>query len=341
MKKFSIILLLLITLNFKVEAQEVKSNPGISTNILGLWRHSNSDEGKDHDSEAPNGFHLQEAEFRFTSNIDAYFRGDVVLAVEPEHGEYHVEPEEVFIETLSIPNFTIRFGKFYALVDRHNHLHTHSFPFIDGLLTNERILGHHGLNETGASVAYLLPTPWYFEVVAQSFSAKEESELFVSDSANDLAHVIFVKNLWELGSSATVELDLAWGRGGVNKLYSTSLTYKWRPLAKSTYRSFLWTTQFLQKEHQEIEEELAGISSWVQWQFGKRWWLQGRSELLDLSKSGEEDKEDEKKHSLLLGFIPSEYSGLRLQYDRIDKTDENRISLQLNMTIGVHPAHNY
>ena len=118
--------------------------------------------GSSADSENPNGFQFQELEIRFTSNIDSYFRGDVFFAFEQEDGEFIAEPEEVFVETLSLPSFTIKAGKFYALLGRHNHLHTHSFPFIDKPLTNKTLLGEEGLNEMGLSVSYLVPVSLVF-----------------------------------------------------------------------------------------------------------------------------------------------------------------------------------
>ena len=323
-----------------------RSNPSISINALMLGRAGNK--GRGEDSESPNGFQLQELEARFTSNIDAYFRGDVTLAVEREDGEFIVEPEEVFVETLSLPGLTIKSGKFYALLGRHNHLHTHSFPFIDKPLTNETILGEEGLNETGLAVSYLAPTPWYFEIVGQGFSATNET-LFNSPSQDDVAGVLFIKNLWDLSDASTFEFDLGYGNGknsfdGTTHLYNASMTYKWRPIEKSVSRSFSWTAEFLQSYREKAVEDVkvGGISSWAQWQFARRWWLQGRGEYLGLPK---QDPGADRKYSALVGFVPTEYSSLRLQYDHInqdfEEKNERRLSLQLNVSLGTHPAHSY
>jgi hypothetical protein len=51
------------------------------------------------------------------------------------------------------------------------------------------------------------------------------------------------------------------------------------------------------------------------------------------------------KQSALVGFFPSEFSGLRLQYDRIHDRARPRIdhtiAFQYNISIGAHPAHAY
>ena len=323
-----------------------RSNPSISVNVLMLERAGNK--GHSAISENPNGFQFQEIETRFTSNIDTYFRGDVVLAVEKEDGEFIVEPEEAFVETLSLPGFTVKAGKFYALFGRHNHLHTHSFPFIDKPLTNEILLGEEGLNETGLAVSYLVPTPWYFEVVGQGFSATNEI-LFKSSTQDDIAGILFIKNLWDLSDAATFEFDLGYGNGknsfdGTTHLYNASVTYKRRPIKKSTNYSFSWTTEFLQSYRENATEDVrvGGISSWVQWQFARRWWLQGRGEYLGLPKP---NTGIARKYSALVGFVMTETSALRLQYDNINQSseekDEYRVSLQLNISLGTHPAHNY
>ncbi|MCB0357371.1 MAG: hypothetical protein KDD40_10205, partial [Bdellovibrionales bacterium] len=82
------------------------------------------------------------------------------------------------------------------------------------------------------------------------------------------------------------------------------------------------------------------LSNWLQWQLDKRWWLQTRYELIRKNHQQEANK-----YSALCAFIPTEFSAVRLQYDNMDypwQTEiEHRFSLQFNLTMGVHPAHNY
>ena len=365
-----------------VFAQNVPTNPNMSVNFLVLGR--GSSEGVHEEAENPNGFHLQEVELRFTSNIDAYFRGDVVLGIHREHGHHQdeiateteeeaeaeseteaeheeeesvsahgwsVEPEEVYLESLSIPGVTLKVGKFFALIGKHNNLHTHYFPFIDPPVINTLILGEEGLNEIGFSLSYLLPTPWYLEMVLQGFSGSNEN-LFNSPVQDDLASLVFVKNLWNLTESTTLEWNFTYGEGrdtfeGMTRLYNTSFTYKWRPLEKSTRQSFSWTLEFLEARggnHPPYEdptgkEKAEGFVLWTQWQFMQKWWLQARTEQVSFY-----DGKLTKKHSALIAFTPTEYSSLRFQVDEVRETDKAKdlmFSLQWNMSMGTHPAHNY
>lgn len=331
-----------------VFAQDKALNPDISINGLLLYRMGS--EGNAAESEDGNGFSVQEIELRLTSNIDAYFRGDFTLAIEDEEGEFHVEPEEAFVETLSLPGATVRAGKFYAFWGRHNQLHTHYFPFIDAPLSAD-LLGEHGLNDVGAAVSALIPAPWYSEIVLQAFSGDNE-HLFGSPSRDDVAGIYFLKNLWDLSDAATLELDLGYGNGrnvdnDINHIYNAALTLKWRPLEKSRYRSFSWTTEYTAVEKLLDEDGVdqgrtGALSSWIQYQTAQRWWLQARGEVL---KSHDGETDDVKKYSALLGYVPTEYSALRLQYDSIDDPSadetEQRVTLQLNVSLGAHPAHLY
>lgn len=330
-----------------------KMNPDLSVNTLFTVR--GGTEGNAADSDAPNGFALQEAELRLTSNIDSYFRGDIILAVESEDGEYVVEPEEVFVDTLEVPNVTFRVGKFYPYWGRSNQWHTHAYPFIDAPQTREAIFGEEGFSETGVAVSYLLPTSWYFEVIAQAFSA-ENTAVFGSSSQDDMAAVYFVKNLWDLNDTSTFEIDLGYASGqdaysNPNDIYNAALTYKNK---FSDSKSLIWTAEYTEARKRFVEDEsspgtylshdgVSALSTWLQYQFQRRWWGQVRYEVV--SNLDDSTVDDIAKSSVLLAYVPSEFSAIRLQYDSIDDPSaadtEERVTLQFNLTMGAHPAHNY
>ncbi len=90
-------------------------------------------------------------------------------------------------------------------------------------------------------------------------------------------------------------------------------------------------------------DQVSGVASWLQYQFAERWWVQGRIDYVGLQRTPLLPLE--RKQSLLLAFLPSEFSAFRVQYDRIPegprgKTDHT-IALQFNVSIGAHPAHMY
>ena len=85
-------------LNTFASAESMKSrgkafNPDIGVNVLFLGQSSERDRSED-------GMALQEAELQLSSDVDAYLRAKVLLAIEKEAGEFGIEPEEAFVESL-------------------------------------------------------------------------------------------------------------------------------------------------------------------------------------------------------------------------------------------------
>lgn len=195
---------ILATVAFAEESARPKgqglSNPDISANFLGLGRTQLSNER--HSFE--NGWRLQEAELQFTSNVDPYLRAVALVSIAQENGEWGIDPEEVYAETISLPSVTFKFGKFKAAVGRHNLLHTHAYPFIDAPLINQQLLGEEGLNDVGASASVMLPLSWYSEVIAQMINA-QNPEIFGSPKPGQVAGIVHLKNLWDLSDASTLE----------------------------------------------------------------------------------------------------------------------------------------
>lgn len=356
-----LVLLGLLVAPFSLFAQTKASlNPDISVNTLFLYQNSNR--GNDSNVEDPNGVKVQEAEMQFTADVDPYSRFNAVFSlhqdadttVTPTKREWAFEPEEIYADTLRVPGINIRVGKFKAAMGRHNQLHTHAFPFIDAPLINSGLLGDEGLNDTGVSAAALIPgLSWFSEITLQGLASNtEDNGYFNSRSPNDTIGVAHWKNLWDLNESSTLEFGLSGAAGGnsfddgtgviengATKLWGADLTFKWRPVEGGKYHAFVWSTEFLDRQ---IDNTLKknhgrGYSSGLQYQFAQRWWVQARSEYFELSG-------DSRKYTALLAFVPSEFSGLRLQYSHLDdgrEQNEDKVLLQFNVTIGAHPAHMY
>ncbi len=330
-------------------------NPEIGANLLGLYQRGTG-LSDDRTVVPHNGFSLQEAEIQFSADVDPYLRASALLAISQEDGgtEYMAEPEEIYVETLQLPGFTVKAGKFKLALGKQNQLHTHALPFIDGPLIHDILLGGEGLNESGVSLAYLVPLSWYSEIQLQAFSLNNE-ELFNSQDSGDMGGLVHLKNLWDLSDSLTFEMGLS-GATGKNQfdenssVYGADLTFKWRPVEGGKYQAVVWSTEYLAANRKglldaatgESLEELGGIATWIQYQFAQRWWIQARHEAVGLPRP--EAIPSREKQSALIGFFPSEFSGIRFQYDR-DKTlgapTDHTFSLQYNVSIGAHPAHMY
>jgi hypothetical protein len=91
-------------------------------------------------------------------------------------------------------------------------------------------------------------------------------------------------------------------------------------------------------------------------QFNLRWWIQLRfdwyhrpGELYRFFPGSENVMLDTDENlisnrwSLALALVPTEFSAYRIQFNRlnINGSTEHQLLLQVNVTIGSHPAHKY
>jgi hypothetical protein len=113
------------------------------------------------------GFTVQNLETTFEGKVDPYFRGqaNIVLAIDPD-GETIIEAEEAYLETLALPwNLQIKAGQYFTEFGRLNPTHPHSWAFVDQPLVNGRFFGADGLRNPGARLGWLMPTPFYSELL--------------------------------------------------------------------------------------------------------------------------------------------------------------------------------
>ncbi|MGK5088432.1 hypothetical protein WDW86_12810 [Bdellovibrionota bacterium FG-2] len=323
-------------------------NPDISANFLGLgaW---GSDVSEDPNQVPHRGLSLQEAELQFVSDVDPYFRASALFSIAQDLGSagFGISPEEVYLETISLPFVTFRAGKMKLAMGKHNQLHTHAFAFVDAPLVSQALFGSEGLNEAGVSASILVPLSWYSEFVVQGFSPTNDT-FFGVQPAGSLGSLGHWKNLWDLSDDLTLELGAS-GVQGNNQFNSTSyalggdLTFKWRPAIGGKYRALIWSTEYLQSRGSVLAGRLGGVASWVQYQFAQRWWIEGRGEWLGIPHS--EEFFPQHKASALLGFFPSEFSEMRLQADQIvtqgKVNSDYAVLAQYVISIGAHPAHAY
>lgn len=323
-------------------------NPQIGLNTLFSYKNTNKDTSSD-------GFSFDEAELQFSSDVDAYFRAEATIAIHKEveeeshgdhthsHTSYAVEPEEVFVETTSLPAVTLKAGKFLVDFGKINRTHTHALPFVDKGLLQENVFGDEGLSEVGAGISGLVPLPWFSELSYSALQGDNES-VFNADDKHALAHVARFTNLFELSQSSTIELGFSGATQSAHEesktnIYGADLTFKWKPVNLGKYNSFAWSTEYINKDKKgESSSEVKGVSSYLKYQTSQRTFVQYRYEDLTV------DSSDKSSHSALLAYVPSEFSSIRLQYDQIDDggdEDEKKVTLQFNISIGAHPAHNY
>ena len=290
---------------------------------------------------------------------------------------FKIDPEEVFVETIAIKDLTIKAGKFNSSFGKHNSTHSHARPFIYRSQVEQNLLGHEGLSEVGLSFSFLAPFSWFSELQLEVLQPK--NEVLFDSSKHSLAYVLRQADLWEINDNLTLEwgksglyfFNHEHGDHSEKASHEThdthenhdshedqdshdedeaktlvlgsDLTLKWRSSEKGKHSSFQWTSEVIYKDKKGSNHyKNMGLRTYIKQQLMKRWFIQGQYEQLGIQKS--ETAKELKAYSGLLAFAPSEFSAIRLQYDYIDDEKakaEQRISLQLNISIGAHPAHKY
>ena len=323
-------------------------NPAISVNGLfqGTYR---SRENDNPNAEIKTGFKVQELELQFSANVDKWLNANIRFTFEDDEFEI----EEAFVDVLLIDRLALRAGQFFTHFGKHNLLHQHQYPFIDAPLVNQEILGDEGLLEEGAGLSYLVPVPWYSELIFEFLEGSNEN-LFNAPLNDDFAYLFHTKNLWDLDEDTTLEFGGSYitGRNGttggaahaLSQAAGANLTVKWKPAQRLRYQTLVWQTEYL-GSWQETgpatpDENKGGIYSYLQYQFQERWWLQGRYDYFGLHRSTSINEKH--RYSALVGYVASEFSALRLQYSFLDDLrDEHQLVLQLNFSLGSHPAYLY
>lgn len=330
-----------------------------------------------------NGFDLSEAEVAFQSAVDPYAKVDLYLSFPA--GETP-EVEEAAVTTLSLPaSLQLKGGRFKNAFGKWNTLHTHAFFTVERPDALVNFLGHESLTTDGLSLSWLIPNPWglYLESVTEAGTALEGASF--NGSRRNLTYAEHLGAFFDLSADATLETGLTATLGssgpseelsaGIDeaglagtlspaeelssRVYGTDLTYKWKPLDRNLYRSFLWQTEFLLSRQDREELDPAGVLvplgvsslggyTYAEWQTAKRWRVGGRFDL-----SGFPDDEQARlwAGSAVLRFQPSEFQEIRFQYKhtrrnaeaalRFDGDEDDRIYVEWIPVIGAHGAHKY
>ena len=303
------------------------------------------------ESDESEGFRLHEVETSFQMVIDPYARADIFVAVVPE--EEAVELEEAFITFFSLPaGLRAEAGIFRSRFGRLNQIHPPEVSFVDYPLPLEMYVGEEGMVETGISLSVLIHNPWdqFWEGILEVTNGDNETA-FNGNATNDLAYTGHFTTFFDISDNATLELGGSFASGKNDRLgnqrtniYGVDLTYKWRPLDRGLYKSFIWQSELfiVNKEISPLEtSNAAGFYSYLTWQMGTRWYLSGR---YDRAESLQFVSVFEEKYIAALTFYPSTFQTLRFQSTTTKEPNgatDTILSFQLNFAIGAHGAHTY
>jgi hypothetical protein len=319
-------------------------NPAISVNALFLGA-----SGSQVFEPELKGLHVQEVEAAFTAAVDPYFFGNIIVT--SEIGK-PLTIEEAYAITLAIPMLNLKAGKMLTSFGKNNLIHTHAQPLIDRPLVNRAILGDDGFYSVGVEAALLVPVPWYFDFTLGAYNAKLAVP-FKSTSSDALVGLARMEHLFDVSEVTTISTGASFSAGSnasaLNSYFAgVDLTLKYiSGVGRGTF-AIAWTNEVIAGWNNGPTasdwERPWGAYSSLLFRLDQRFCVGGRGDYLrtavgntDLNTTGE---------NLVLAYVPSEFSALRLQGGIVQSpsvtvTNGWQALLQYNMTIGSHPAHAY
>ncbi len=317
----------------------------------------------DHDPQQ-RGFNARNIELAFDGAVDPYFEGfaNIVFKLDNDN-ETSVEVEEAFMQTTSLPfNLQLKGGQFFAAFGRLNPTHPHTWDFADTPLVNGLFLGPDGLRGVGAQACWILPLPWYSQLIFASqngrgstgFSFRNPGDdgmffdrITTDREARGLQDFVWIprfENSVNLSDTQTVLAGLSGAFGsnetGANsrtQIYGGDLLYKWKSShAEGGFPFVKWQTEFMYRRFEAghgandsfpVAEMFHdwGLYSQVLWGFKKGWVAGIRGDYVHMQNSvftDDLDRQSRSRISANLTWYPTEFSKLRLQYNH-DFLEEN------------------
>jgi hypothetical protein len=310
----------------------------------------------DHDP-MQRGFNARNVELAFDGAVDPYFEGfaNIVFKLDNDN-ETEVEVEEAFMQTTSLPfNLQLKAGQFFSAFGRINPTHPHTWDFADYPLVAGRFLGPDGLRGVGAQISWIVPVPWYSQLIlgmqngrggtGYSFRNPGEDGMFFGRMTTDrelrgLEDFVWVPR-WENSidlSPTQVVLAGVSGAFGSNEtgansrtqIYGADLLYKWKSAnAEGGFPFVKWQTELMYRRFEAGRGENQtfpvsetfhdwGLYSQVLWGFKKGWVAGIRGDYYDAEDSRFTDDLDRQSRSRIsanLTWYPTEFSKIRLQYN--------------------------
>jgi hypothetical protein len=328
------------------------------------------------------GFAIDESELNFASNVDDKFFGSLTASIVREDGEDKIELEEAFVQTLpgmGLPTgLNVKAGRAFWTLGYLNEHHSHADDFADRPLPY-RIFLNNNFNDDGVEVSYILPTDWYSEIGGGAFRGDDfpfgnarGSSVGAWSAFGRVGGDIGEDQAWRVGAyllsgNATDRLsnEDAVSFTGDSRLYAADLRYTWAPTGNAHEQEVILQGEyFWRHEDGTFDDTVLGTgpidfdghsSGWYaqtvykflpQWRVGYRY---GRLESPDVPTGLTGSLLDSlgnnpDTHSLMTDWTNSEFSRIRLQFNRealAQDQKDNQFLVQYIMSIGAHGAHKY
>ncbi|MHB8471709.1 MAG: hypothetical protein ACYDC8_02430 [Gammaproteobacteria bacterium] len=320
---------------------------------------------------------LGESEVVLSANVDDKFYGNLTAAVTPEGA---INVEEGYFQTLTMPaSLTAKAGRFFSGIGYLNEQHSHVWDFVDAPLAYRALLGNQ-YGDDGVQLRWLAPTDTFVELGGELLRGDAfpggNANSNGAGARSAFVHIggdVGVSNSWRAGLSQlrttaenrTTDTTGATGTdtfSGHSIISIADFVWKWSPNGNPVYTNFKLQGEYLRRSEDGTftpSGQSAAAYSGVQhgaylqgiYQFMPRWRVGVRHDWLTANNPGiafanttlDPRGHRPKRDSLMVDFSNSEFSRLRLQYNR-DQSQaaiDNEWYLQYIMSIGAHGAHQF
>jgi hypothetical protein len=308
------------------------------------------------------GLSLGESEMTLSANVDDKFYGQLTLAVESEDGEDGIGIEEAFVDATALPNgLALRVGRFFSNVGYLNSHHAHTDKFADRPLAYQALLGNQ-YGDDGVQLRWVAPTDVFLELGGEVFRG-EGAGRGGTGTRSAFVHVggeAGANAEWLFGLSG-LDMQVEDGEDGFTgrrRMLVADATWKWAPQGNFKDGGVTLRGEYI-VEHRDgdyvdpVDPALdapwdgrrAGAYVEAVYRINRRWETGYRYDRLWADDDGPFASEhDPARHSVMLSWLNSEFSLLRLQYAHDRPTDsdtDDAVTLQYQVSFGAHGAHKF
>jgi hypothetical protein len=316
------------------------------------------------------GFSISESELGISANIDPDWYGVFTFAMASD-GTSSVE--NAYVQNSGLGHgLTIRAGRFFSGIGYLNEQHAHTWDFVDTALPYRALLGTQ-YGDDGLQVRWLAPTDMFTEVGAEWL----RGDAFPAGGSADngrgswtaFVHIgddVGVSHSWRAGLSylSADAQDRTTSTSdtftGTSEMIVIDFTWKWAPNGNPYSKNFKLQAEYLQSDNEGTFTPTGGSataysatpSGWyIQgvYQYMPRWRVGVRHDQLKADNPGaafsgtvlDDQGHTPKRDSVMLDYSNSEFSRIRLQYNRDQsqpQTDDQWF-VQYTMSLGAHGAH--
>jgi hypothetical protein len=328
---------------------------------LAAYSSDNPDQRGAHDP-VRSGFNFQQLELNMNAAVDPFFRFDTNIVF----AQFGVEVEEAYITSLAFPEgLQLRAGQFLTRFGRRNATHPHSWNFLDQPLVLGKFFGGEGNRGLGAELSWLMPLPWYSEVLVsvndaggdccnRSYRGGLDAPL---SGPEDLLYTFAWKQFFPFNRDLGLNWGLsaqfgpnATGAGNRTAIIGTDLYLRYKPTAVSGRMSLDLTVELLARSRSvpgRVLQDWGGFAE-LRWLIDLSWAVAARYEWVSGVEDDPLDPEwDQYRHrtAAAFDFYPSHFSRFRLQlsHDAMLWREEPvwGIVLGVEVVTGDHGSHGF